>query len=290
MGETANIIIADTLQGLGTDAYSGYLAHALCLSGICRLKYNGEERELRAGDLMIVRKGKLVEKIQPSEDFRVKVIYIASGFVVLSTPQTNYGMKGQLSCRSCSVVYSAPQNNYGMKGQLSLFLNPIMSLTTEQQELCLRDFEQVEYRLRNTDHHFHRDMLIASTQMLILDFFDFHSHLYGEDNISVQNASIMSRFLNMLENGTFREHREVTYYADCLCVTSKYLSEVSKKVSGYTANYWINRYTTLDISRLLRDKSLTFVRISDMFGFSSPAYFSRYVQQHLGVNPTKYRG
>ena len=138
--------------------------------------------------------------------------------------------------------------------------------------------------------HFHRDMLIASTQMLILDFFDFHSHLYGEDNISVQNASIMSRFLNMLENGTFREHREVTYYADCLCVTSKYLSEVSKKVSGYTANYWINRYTTLDISRLLRDKSLTFVRISDMFGFSSPAYFSRYVQQHLGVNPTKYRG
>ena len=253
----------NTLQGLGTDAYSGYLAHALCLSGICRLKYNGEERELRAGDLMIVRKGKLVEKIQPSEDFRVKVIYIASGFVVLSTPQ----------------------NNYGMKGQLSLFLNPIMSLTTEQQELCLR-----EYRLRNTDHHFHRDMLIASTQMLILDFFDFHSHLYGEDNISVQNASIMSRFLNMLENGTFREHREVTYYADCLCVTSKYLSEVSKKVSGYTANYWINRYTTLDISRLLRDKSLTFVRISDMFGFSSPAYFSRYVQQHLGVNPTKYRG
>lgn len=166
MGETANIIIADTLQGLGTDAYSGYLAHALCLSGICRLKYNGEERELRAGDLMIVRKGKLVEKIQPSEDFRVKVIYIASGFVVLSTPQ----------------------NNYGMKGQLSLFLNPIMSLTTEQQELCLRDFEQVEYRLRNTDHHFHRDMLIASTQMLILDFFDFHSHLYGEDNISVQKC------------------------------------------------------------------------------------------------------
>lgn len=82
----------------------------------------------------------------------------------------------------------------------------------------------------------------------------------------------------------------MTYYADCLCVTSKYLSEVSKKVSGYTANYWINRYTTLDISRLLRDKSLTFVRISDMFGFSSPAYFSRYVQQHLGVNPTKYRG
>lgn len=92
----------------------------------------------------------------------------------------------------------------------------------------------------------------------------------------------MSRFFNMLENGAYREYREVTYYVDSWCVTSKYLSQVSKKVSDYAANYWINRYTSLDISHPLRDKSLTFVHISDMFAFSSPAYFSRYVQQYLG--------
>ena len=93
----------------------------------------------------------------------------------------------------------------------------------------------------------------------------------------------------MLENGIYRNNREVKYYADNLCVTPKYLSEVSKKVTGFAANYWINRYTILDISRQLRDKSLSFVRISDMFGFSSPAYFSRYVQNYLGVNPSEYR-
>lgn len=58
------------------------------------------------------------------------------------------------------------------------------------------------------------------------------------------------------------------------------------KKSGYPANYWINRYTSMDIARLLRDKSLSFVQISDMFRFSSPAYFSRYVQRTLGLNPT----
>ena len=268
MAETENIIIRDTLDGLGTDAYSNYLAHALCLAGSCSLRYNGEERELQAGDLMIVRKGKLVERIRPSEDFRVKVIYVTSEFIVLSTPLSNYGMKGQLA----------------------LFLNPIMKLDAGQRELCRRDFEMVEARLAQTDHHFRRDLLIASVQMLIIDFFDFHSHIYGVDNIPLQSAAIMSRFINMLENGTYREHREVNWYADKLCVTPKYLSEASRKISGYAANYWIHRYTVLDISRLLRDKSLTFVHISDMFGFSSPAYFSRYVQQHLGVSPTEYRG
>lgn len=62
-----------------------------------------------------------------------------------------------------------------------------------------------------------------------------------------------------------------------------------KKVSRYAANYWINRYTIFDISRLLSDKSLSFVQISDMFSFSSQAYLSRYVQQNLGFNPTEYR-
>ena len=151
------------------------------------------------------------------------------------------------------------------------------------------DFDLLELRIRNKEHRFYQETLINAMQAAILDFFDFHATLYGQSDISTQNASIMNRFLKMLEEGTYREHREVSYYADCLCVTSKYLSEVSKKVSGYAANYWINRYTILDISRLLRDKSLTFVQISDMFGFSSPAYFSRYVQQNLGLNPTDYR-
>lgn len=267
MEEQKNVIIADRLDELCAGTCQNYLVHAFCTAGTCRFLFNNKEFELREGSLLIVRKGKLIERMYPSEDFRVKVIYVTSGFIELSTPQSNYGMKGQLA----------------------LFLNPVMQLTESQQAMCKRDFEMVEFRLQNTGHHFYRDMLISAVQMLILDFFDFHSNLYGEGNVSQQNASIMSRFLNLLEDGTYREHREVAYYADKLCVTPKYLSEVSKKVSGYAANYWINRYTILDISRLLRDKSLSFVQISDMFGFSSPGYFSRYVQNNLGVNPTDYR-
>lgn len=48
MAEVENIIIKDTLEGLGTDAYSNYLAHALCLAGRCKLKYNGKASCKRA--------------------------------------------------------------------------------------------------------------------------------------------------------------------------------------------------------------------------------------------------
>ncbi len=262
-----SIIIADTLSGLGTDRYEDYLGHALCIGGSCRFVFNGEEKTLSERDLLIVRKGKLMDRIEPDADFRVMVVYVTSAFINLSTPQANYGTKGQLA----------------------LFLNPIMHLTEEQYRLCYNDLETLRMRLAQTEHHFYGDLMINTVQTLILDFFDFHSCLYQEYDISSQYASIMNRFLSLLENGEFRTHREVTWYADKLCVTAKYLSEVSKKVSGYPANFWINRYTSVEISRLLRDKSLSFVAISDKLGFSSPAYFSRYVTHNLGLNPTDYR-
>lgn len=267
MENVKDVIIEQTLAGLGTEARSNYLAHAICTAGDCPFMFNGKEFELKEGDLMIVRKGKLVEHLSPSADFQVKVLYVTSSFIELCTPQTNYGMKGQLS----------------------LFLNPVMHLDSEQRFVCERDFRWIEYRLTQTRHTFYRELLMNAVQSAILDFFDFHSVINRESGVSTQQALLMGRFLDMLENGDYRTNREVTYYADALCITAKYLSEISKKVSGYPANYWINRYTALDISRLLRDKSLSFVQISDMFHFSSPAYFSRYVQRTLGLNPTQYR-
>lgn len=267
MDRLKDVFIEQTLNGLGTEPYSDHLAHAICLAGHCSFRFNGNDFELNEGDLLIVRKGKLVEKITPSEDFRVKVLYAKSQFINLS----------------------APQSSYGTKGAIALFMNPVMHLNEQQRFVCERDFRWIEYRLGQTDHNFYRELLRNAVQAAILDFYDFHLVLNSGSEVSSQNALLMDRFIDMLDNGDYRRNREVTYYADALCVTSKYLSEVSKKVSGHTANYWINRYTALDISRLLRDRNLTFVQISDMFHFSSPAYFSRYVQRTLGLNPSQYR-
>lgn len=267
MEKLKEVVITDSIGSIASQRCKSYLTHALCLRGSCAFRFNGEPFVLSEGDLMIVRKGCLVEDITPSPDFLVKNICISAPFIVLCTPSTNYGMKGQLA----------------------LFLNPVMHLRPEQRFVCERDFRWIEYRLNQTSHRFYRELVINAVQSAILDFFDFHSSLNGENTVSTQNASLMSRFLEMLENGEYRRNREVTHYADVLCVTPKYLSEVSKRVSGYAANYWINRYTSLDIARCLRDKSLTFVQIADMFSFSSPAYFSRYVQRNLGMNPTRYR-
>lgn len=268
MESIQHIIIDDTLRRIGDEAFDSYLCHAYCSGGFCTFAYNGKVFRLQQGDCMIIpRRGDLVKDLRESDDFRVSVIYVTQEFIEVATPQSNYGMKGHLA----------------------LFDNPIMRLDEAQQRQCAQNFETICRRLAAPQHHFYREVLVNAVQTMILDFFDFHAELYGFDRLSTQYHQLMSQFIELLERGDYRRNRDISYYADKLCITPKYLSEVSKKVSGLPAAYWITRYTSLDISRLLRDRRLSLTDIADRFGFSSQAHFSRYVQNNLGAKPSDLR-
>lgn len=164
-----------------------------------------------------------------------------------------------------------------------------MQMDARRFEQLRKDFVEIEQRLQNVENPFQEDVLICATQMMFLDFFDIHAAQNGLADISFQDTDIIARFMQMLERGDYVKNREVSYYADKLCVTPKYLSEVCKGVSGKAANYWILRFTTIHIRRLLKERKMTFTQISDLFEFSSPAYFSRFVQKHLGTPPSAFR-
>ena len=261
-----DMIFEHTLMNIGDGTKDGYLCHAYCHEGECSFSFNGQDYVMTGGDCLIVRRSELLKDIRESS-FKIDVVYVTPQFITICTPQSNYGTRGGLA----------------------LFNNPIMHLTPEMQEMCALDFDYIRRRLALSTHKFHRDAMINAVQAMIIDFFDFHATLYGHnDTVTQQYAALMNKFLTLLERGDFRKNREIGYYADILCVAPKYLSEVSKKVSGYPAAYWITRYTYLDISRLLRSKRLTLSEISDMFDFSSEAYFCRYVQKYLGAPPSSF--
>ena len=69
-----DIIVADRLGIVSTDSEEEYLAHLLCLKGTCRYRFNERDFELHPGDLSIIRKRKMLEKIEPTDDFQCKII------------------------------------------------------------------------------------------------------------------------------------------------------------------------------------------------------------------------
>ena len=264
-----NLIIRHTIDSLGDADISLYLTHLFCLDGTAMITFNEKEFAIEKGGCCIIRATQLIESWSVSEDFSCSIVYADPQFIEKATPRSNYGIRGSLS----------------------LFNTPVFHLNDDEYERCKEDYERIEKCLANPDHRFFEEVKLNAMQALILDFFDFHARQNDqEDDIQTPNAQLMWRFIMMLERGDYRQNREVSYYASELCVAPKYLSEISKQISGNSANYWINRFTILDISRLLRDKQLDFVEIADLFNFSSDSYFTRYVQRYLGESPSEYRG
>lgn len=103
-----------------------------------------------------------------------------------------------------------------------------MHLSLEQQIVCRRDLELLELCIKDTEHRFYREMLINAMQTAILDFSIFML-------VSMMKATFQRRCLHhtsFLENAGgwyIPRTQEVSYYVDCLCITSKYLSEVLKR-------------------------------------------------------------
>lgn len=262
-----NVILSDNMDGVFTQEMEYYITHAYACEGCCEIIFNNESFDFSKGDMLIIMSNRLVGEIKPSTDFKVKVIYIQLQYMETCTPHTSYGVKGGLS----------------------MFINPVLQLEKEEQHVIEHDFDEIFRRYSMRYDHFHGDIMMNVVQTLFIDLYETHARRTKDTDISALTASIMRKFITMLESGDYKKNREVSYYAEKLYVTPKYLSELCKKVSGYSANFWINRFTTIELSRLLKDKSIQLIDIAEMFNFSSQSHFSRYVERYLGAYPSSFR-
>ena len=89
--------------------------------------------------------------------------------------------------------------------------------------------------------------------------------------------------------GHARREREVAFYADKLCITPKYLSQISRTITRLPASQWITYYATFELVTLLNDSSKTLTEIIDLMNFGTASFFSRYARKTLGKSPSEYR-
>lgn len=99
---------------------------------------------------------------------------------------------------------------------------------------------------------------------------------------------IFTRFVSLLQNSEVK-HRPVEEYAQELFISPKYLTVICKKQSGKTANDWIREYTLADINYYLRSTDLSAKEIAHKTGFQNVSFFGKYVKEHCGMPPMKYR-
>lgn len=187
------------------------------------------------------------------------------------------------------IVTNAIRSNYGIIGHLSLLQNPVMRLRAEDFNKCRKDLERLRERLGEKSHLFREEMIGALLKAHVLDLYDIHARGSARGAVSSRPALLMREFVGLLLDGDYVSDRSLEYYASRLCITPHYLSEISKRTSGQPATYWIDRFVSGELSRLLLQPGLSLEAIADLMNFSSVSYLSCYVKSKLGVTPSEYR-
>ena len=111
---------------------------------------------------------------------------------------------------------------------------------------------------------------------------------HDTDKNETRFQQIFDRFM-MLLNAWHTKERSLSFYADKMHLTPKYVSAVVKTYSGKSALSWINEYVVLEAKMMLRYSDMTVQEIAYSLNFPTQSAFGKYFRQQLGVSPKQYR-
>ena len=263
-----SIMLYNTTEShkLPSDFLGRYHIHILCQSGKAQFSFMGKIYTMEEGDWTIWQMSSQISDALYSSDFKADFLLVDKDFLLEYNPEKVWASKAFVFIKK----------------------NPVFHLDERGKAMIEHNFIQIKCRI--SEHHlFQKEILGRQLQIFLLDLWEIYKN--AMDNIQQadnSSALLFTRFMNLLSEYSKTE-REVAFYADKLCVSAKYLSEVVKKNSGHPASYWINGYAMQEILSLLKRPNHTFAEISDQMNFYNPAHFTRFVKKQTGDSPTELR-
>ena len=233
--------------------------------GSADLKINMRDYHIEAPAVLLVLNDQIYQSAGHSEDLRSKVILMSRSF-----SDSLFANSGEI-----------------LPLKSSIMKNPVMKIENEENV-----FGQFFQLLQNIAASPRQEFKIESARHLTLSMFYGYSHLKHEVNevksTNSRQEEIFTKFTELLERHHKKE-REIAFYADKMCMTSKHLSQVIKDYTGKTALGIIEEYVISEAKSMLLSTTMSIQQISDELKFPSQSVFGKYFKRVTGKSPTEYR-
>jgi AraC-like DNA-binding protein len=244
-----------------------FILMALCLKGQAKYNIDTKEQTVKAGDLLFVSERHIVDNYSASADFECLCIMVSTEFY--------HGFVQSVQNVSSLLLFSMN--------------NPVVALTPSEVQVFSNYFHTIREKITNIGHHYRENLVKA---LLLAMFYDMSNVIYRVEQQGkkpqMRADALFSQFIRLLEQN-FRSIRRVSWYAEQLFITPKYLSEVVKQTSKRTPNEWIDSYVILEARVLLKTTTMSIKEIADELHFPSQSFLGKYFKEHVGVSPSEFR-
>lgn len=168
-----------------------------------------------------------------------------------------------------------------------ILARPGIALKQGEYEILVEFFRLLQKTIRNTGNP-NRSTAVRHLVIAFFHGFGYQFHLAGSNPRTSSRDQLVEQFLyHVREN--FRQHRDMEFYAERLCLSPNHLSRTIKKLSGKTGSDWISDHVILEAKALLKSTNKTVQQISDELFFPSASFFGKYFKRRTGLSPHAYR-
>lgn len=267
------VMLIDDLRKLhfGESMELDFIAMLFCTQGTIELDINEEHYYVGTNDVLFCKLGTLLRRISVHEGCEGKVLCVARRYA------ERLMMRG--TCQ-WEIILHARQY-------------PLLHLQQREQQLLHAYYHLLALKIEGYYYNPQSDV-----DCIFLGFFqDFQQivlryagqrWMIGPSNTTSRQEELFKRFIALLKENFRREH-VLSFYSSSLCVTSKYLTTVVRRVSGQSVSKWIDSYLIGEIKSLLRCTNLSVSEISIQLNFSNPSFFGKFVKAKTGEPPGSLR-
>ena len=163
----------------------------------------------------------------------------------------------------------------------------VIPLNEEALATMLQFCEMVKRLSQFPDHPFLMETAVNLTRAFFFGA-GYFFHQRPEAVTHSRGEQLVDRFLKSVQMNC-RKERQLDFYAQELCISSKYLAATVKAVTGKTAGDWIEDYVMLEAKAMLTNTDMTISQISDHLHFPDTSTFGKYFRRHTGLSPKEFK-
>lgn len=167
--------------------------------------------------------------------------------------------------------------------------SPLFQLDSKQWMFLERWYEQMQWICRDVVAEYVDNMIRNNIYNLFMAMdSEMVKGLKIEKKTITRSRYLIIEFLKLISQHCHHQ-RDVSFYAEQLCITTTYLYKLTRKRLNLSPKELIDEQTICEIKTLLVNTEKTIKEIADTFHFDDKTYMCRYFRRHTGLSPNDYR-
>lgn len=237
---------------------------AICAKGYAKLKINFQEKELKPGTLMVVLPSSMMDPIEVSDDLHIDTIFFSYDLITKIVFANDFNLLEKINNNPCQLL----DDEY-----LEIFRAHHNSIATHYYR-----------KLKNGK----QDVLSYLLCALVTDIRTLYTERTYDTKKVSRSEQLANEFFQCLMK-YYKEERSITFYADKMNLTPKYLTTAIRKQTKKSISEWITEAVITHSKSVLKTTDKSIQEITDLLHFSDISLFCRYFKRYTNMTPTEYR-